>query len=256
MMIAKREPINILVACKRTVTCELYSQALNRHTGFRVARTATTAAEALDELNKTPIDVALVSSALGDDQSVALAVLQEIRHRRLGARPVLLFDGGETDLVVPAFRAGAKGVFCVGQEAFKHLCRCIERVHAGQIWADSAQLTLVLEAFSSLPHSRLVNANGLRLLTKREEEIVLLVEEGFTNRDIAHQLRLSEHTVRNNLIRIFDKLGVSTRVELALYAVNHSTNAFGAELENAEGRGVERSGVAVRPSGLTGVRLQ
>lgn len=77
------------------------------------------------------------------------------------------------------------------------------------------------------------------MLTKREEEIVLLVEEGFTNRDIAHHLRLSEHTVRNNLIRIFDKLGVSTRVELALYAVNHARNSFATDLENPERGGYE-----------------
>jgi two-component system nitrate/nitrite response regulator NarL len=238
-MDAKREQICILVACKRTVTCELYSQALNRHSGFRVATTVTTADEVLEELDRRQIDVALVSTELGDDQASVLSLLQQIRDRHPGVKSVLLFDREEVDLVVPAFRAGAKGVFCAGLDAFKNLCRCVERVHAGQIWANSAQLTLVLEAFSRLPLSRLVSAKGLRLLTKREEEIVLLVEEGFTNRDIAHHLRLSEHTVRNNLIRIFDKLGVSTRVELALYAVNHSRNSFATDLENPERGGYE-----------------
>lgn len=190
-------------------------------------------------MDRRQIDVALLSTELGDDQASALSILQQIRDRHPGVRSVLLFDREEVDLVVPAFRAGAKGVFGAGYDAFKNLCRCVERVHAGQIWANSAQPTLVLEAFSRLPLSRLVSAKGLRLLTKREEEIVLLVEEGFTNRDIAHHLRLSEHTVRNNMIRIFDKLGVSTRVELALYAVNHSRSSSATELKNPERNGYE-----------------
>jgi DNA-binding CsgD family transcriptional regulator len=67
-----------------------------------------------------------------------------------------------------------------------------------------------------------VSNTGEALLTRREEEVVHLVEDGLTNRQIAVNLGLSEHTVRNNLFRIFDKLGVSTRVELALYTMRHS----------------------------------
>jgi DNA-binding NarL/FixJ family response regulator len=66
----------------------------------------------------------------------------------------------------------------------------------------------------------MANVGGSNLLTKREEGVVHLVAEGLTNREISHQLNLSEHTVRNYLFRIFNKLGTSTRVELALYANN------------------------------------
>ena len=59
------------------------------------------------------------------------------------------------------------------------------------------------------------------LLTKREQSLVQLVAEGRTNRDISRELKLSEHTVRNYLFRIFNKLGTSNRLELALYALNH-----------------------------------
>jgi DNA-binding NarL/FixJ family response regulator len=66
----------------------------------------------------------------------------------------------------------------------------------------------------------MVSGGDSNLLTKREEGVVQLVAEGLTNRAISHQLNLSEHTVRNYLFRIFNKLGTSTRLELALYANN------------------------------------
>ena len=96
----------------------------------------------------------------------------------------------------------------------------MEQVHAGQIWGNCAELSEVIEAFSKLAPMRVVNADGIRLLTKREEEVVRLVAEGLQNRDIARELKLSEHTIKNYLFHIFDKLGVSSRVELALYAVS------------------------------------
>jgi DNA-binding NarL/FixJ family response regulator len=95
-------------------------------------------------------------------------------------------------------------------------------VHDGQVWVSSAHLHQVLEAFVSRGPGRILSSSGVQLLTKREEDIVRLVEDGLTNRQIAQELNLSEHTVRNNLFRIFDKLGVSTRVELALYSVNRA----------------------------------
>ncbi|MGD1024399.1 MAG: response regulator transcription factor [Candidatus Sulfotelmatobacter sp.] len=66
------------------------------------------------------------------------------------------------------------------------------------------------------------NSGGRELLTPREEQVVALVAEGLSNRDTAQELNLSEHTVKKYLFRIFDKLGISSRVELVLYAVHHS----------------------------------
>jgi DNA-binding CsgD family transcriptional regulator len=80
----------------------------------------------------------------------------------------------------------------------------------------------VLEAFAQLAPMRVVNADGMRLLTKREEDVVRLLVEGMQNREIARELNLSEHTIKNYLFHIFDKLGVSSRVELILYAVSSS----------------------------------
>ena len=66
----------------------------------------------------------------------------------------------------------------------------------------------------------IANSKGVPLLTKREQEVVGLVTSGFSNREIADQLDLSEHTVKNYMFDIFEKLGISSRVELVLYALN------------------------------------
>ena len=118
-------------------------------------------------------------------------------------------------MIPAAFCAGAKGVFSIANGgSFKNLCRCVQQVNAGQVWANSDQLHQVLTAFSRRAPVQVMNVSGDRLLTKREGDVVRLVEEGLTNRQVSKELGLSEHTVRNHLFRIFDKLGVSTRVNL------------------------------------------
>src|SRR5947209_2604108 len=82
-------------------------------------------------------------------------------------------------------------------------------------------MNYLLELISEVPSLRVFNTQGEQLLSPREEQVVALVAEGLGNREIAHELNLSEHTVKKYLFRIFEKLGISTRVELVLYAVNH-----------------------------------
>jgi len=151
-------------------------------------------------------------------------------------KAVVLVDNPEPRQIIDAFRAGARGVFCPSQSDFKSLCRCVDKVNEGQIWAKSSELSLVLGAFAQLTPVRAVNADGLRLLTKREHDVVRLLVEGLQNREIARELNLSEHTIKNYLFHIFDKLGVSSRVELVLYAVS-STRQM--EMDGTESTSME-----------------
>jgi DNA-binding NarL/FixJ family response regulator len=82
-------------------------------------------------------------------------------------------------------------------------------------------MTFLLDLISEVPSLRVLNSRGQQLLTPREEQVVALVADGLSNRDTARELDLSEHTIKKYLFRIFDKLGISSRVELVLYAVNH-----------------------------------
>lgn len=158
---------------------------------------------------------------LTGNQALNFGLLRWLHVSHPSAAPVLLLDSYDRDLVVNAFRAGVRGLFLFNHAPFRMLCKCITSVASGQIWINSQQMHYVLEALSEVETLRVVNSSGKSLLTPREEQVVALVADGLTNREAAHELGLSEHTIKKYLLRIFDKLGISTRVELVLYAVSH-----------------------------------
>jgi DNA-binding NarL/FixJ family response regulator len=211
---------------------ELLLGALKRHRHFHVVDSANTADEVLKAVKSAEPDVVLVTATLADGPLSGFGALRQIRESSPEVKTVILLNDPERNLVVDAFRAGARGVFVMSSSSFKSLCRCVEQVHAGQIWASSAELSEVMEAFTQLAPMRVVNADGMRLLTKREEDVVRLLSEGMQNRDIAKELKLSEHTVKNYLFHIFDKLGVSSRVELVLYAVSSTKRSAASGFQN------------------------
>lgn len=176
-------------------------------------------------LREIRADIAVISVALRDGPIVGLQVAREARTSHPATRIIMTVDSSTANVVVEAFRAGANGILS-GDDPFEMLCKCIRAVYEGQVWANSAQLHFVIEAlYKSAPPALIGNAQGASLLTKREEELVELVAQGLTNRDISQQLKLSEHTVRNYMFRIFNKVGTSSRLELALYALNRREDA-------------------------------
>src|SRR6202795_584409 len=174
-----------------------------------------------DEISRTRPDVALVSGVLQDSSFAGYSVLRAIQPLNLATRPILLLEDCEHDLVIDAFRSGARGIFSRA-ESSERLTKCIYTVHKGQIWANTREMEYILEELVSMRPLRIVDAHGCSLLSKREEEVVALVADGLTNRQISEQLKLSEHTVKNYLFKVFEKLGISTRVELVLYALSQS----------------------------------
>jgi DNA-binding NarL/FixJ family response regulator len=167
-----------------------------------------------------PADVVLLGDWSPDHHHLMemLRVLHA-RYPRVGL--VLLLDRYDRNLVVDAMRAGARGLFDRARQSFKALCRCISVIHQGQFWANTEQIGYVIEAVGSTMPTHVVNSKGERLLTAREDQIVNLVAEGIGNRSIADQLGIKENTVKKSLMRIYDKLGISNRVELVLYALTH-----------------------------------
>ena len=224
--------IGVLVADENRMGCQLLASSLQRNNNFKVVGCAVSMAEVLQALKRVEAQVAVISANLEDGPLSGFKLLRELRVSHPKTRVILLLDSSERDLVVDAFRGGARGVFCRSQ-SFKLLCKCIYSVNGGQIWANTAEMQFVLEALGQVAPLHIVNAKGKSLLSKREEEVVACVAEGLTNREIARQLSLSEHTVKNYLFRIFDKLGISGRVELVLYALSHRELA-----ERDEGNGV------------------
>jgi DNA-binding NarL/FixJ family response regulator len=93
-------------------------------------------------------------------------------------------------------------------------------VHEGQIWAGTIAVKYLINALERVAPMRVMDARGEELLTNREHQVVSLVADGLNNREISEQLHLSEHTVKNHLFHIFEKLGISSRVELVLYVLS------------------------------------
>jgi len=217
---ARAARINILLADETRMGCQLLKNALTRSTPrFRVIESATTREEVIRALESREVEVALVSADLADGPLVGFHILEELRTSFPNTRLILLLKSGSEELVVDAFRGGAKGVFCKS-EPIQSLRKSILAVHKGQVWANSRQLHLILEALVSASPLRMRSAQKPALLAKREEEVANLVAAGLTNREVAEKLGLSEHTVSNYLFRIYEKLGMSSRVELVLYILN------------------------------------
>ena len=215
----RSQRIRVLIGDETPMGGQLLKTALARsHFRFVVVGCASSRAEFIGLLDAHHPDVALVSQSLGDGSFVGFDILNDLRLSFPGVRVIILLNSASRDLVIDAFRAGAEGVFC-RTESFRALCKCIQAVHSGQIWANSDQLHFILEALISATPLRVVDSRGRYLLAPRENEVASLVAEGLTNREIAQKLDIGEHTVSNYLFRIYEKLGISSRVELALYVV-------------------------------------
>ena len=218
--------ISILIADETPMSCQLLKNALmHSRFPFEVVGCATSRSEIMSCMSAESVEIALVSESLKGGPLEGFQVLTDLRSSFPATRVIALLKSAPNDMVVDAFRAGAKGVFCRA-EPVGSLCKCIRVVHSGQIWVNSHQLNVIVEALVNAAPLRLTDAKGRNLLAKREAEVANLVAEGLSNRDVAHKLGLSEHTVSNYLFRIYEKLGISSRVELVLYTLRYS-NRFG-----------------------------
>lgn len=218
---ASAEPIRLLVADSNQMQSQLLVGALRRRPEFRVTACALDVDTILRAIVSSPIQVAVLNTDQHRDNPPDLSILRRLHLAHPEIAQVLLLDSYDRELVVNAFRSGVRGLFCFSEYPFRLLCKCIHSVCLGQIWANTEQMQFLVEGLTQVPSLRMVNARGERLLTPREEQVVALVADGLSNREVARELSLSEHTIKKYLFRIFDKLGISSRVELVLYALSH-----------------------------------
>lgn len=208
--------ISVVIAEANQLNCQLVESAFRaRRNHVAIVASAVGSRETLDVIKARAPDVAIVSAQMETGPLDGYYILRELRSLQTKTRLILLLGSRERELIIDAFRCGAHGVI-FRDEPLETLAKCIHAVYRGQVWANSLHLGYLLDVLSQMP-VRLHDSQGMELLSKREAEVSHLVAEGLTNRGISAQLGLSEHTVRNYLFRIFDKLGVSTRVELVLY---------------------------------------
>jgi len=217
-VLGKRIRIGVVEATR--MGSQLIAQALkHRRNNFDVLACAEDSSRAFRELQNFEPHVAVISAELQDGPFKGFNVLARLHASKTNAAAIMLLNSDPRDLVIDAFRGGARGIFCRGQ-SLEALPKCIRVVHQGQIWANNSQLEFLLQLITNLrpihPGRRALNT----LLTPRQREVLKLVAGDMKNHEIALELGLTEHTVRNYVFQIFEKLGVSSRVGLVLYALS------------------------------------
>ncbi len=212
-----KDRISVLVVTADNMTSELLKNAfVHGRRGFTVETLTGSSQKIIGELGSHTPDVALISEELQDGPEEGIKVLQKARDSH-GTPAIMLLQSSKPERVVNAFRDGARGVF-YRSHSLKSLSKCVQAVHQGQIWASNQDVEHILSALTHILPPHLNKSDEMPLLTHREEEVVHLVADGLKNREIAQQLKVKEHSIRNYIYRIFEKLGVSSRVELILYA--------------------------------------
>jgi len=209
------ERIRVLAVDSTRMSSQLLAQVLSQNVQFQVTGIEPQAAAVLNAVASERPDVVLMSSAL--DDSSGFDLIRQVCSTSPATRVVMLMDTSKRPAVIGAFRAGAHGVFS-RTESPRLLAKCITSVHQGQVWANSAELKYLLEALTQSEPSPVAEPTADAILSRREQDVVRCVAQGLSNRETASRLGLTEHTVKNYLFRIFDKLGVSSRVEVVLYA--------------------------------------
>ena len=217
----------MLVIDSTRVHTELLADALKRDECLQVTTLPPDSDRLKTDLGPGEIDVLLVSSNLEGESGRGFELLRGLRGMHPELKAILLLDSSQGEMILEAFRAGAQGIFSKS-DSVETLGKCIRKVYEGQIWANTHQVATLTQALVSSHNIRAVDANGLNLLSKREMEVVRGVALGLSNREIAERLQLSQHTIKNCLFRIFDKLGVSSRVELLFMTISQERNAQSA----------------------------
>jgi two-component system nitrate/nitrite response regulator NarL len=250
--------IRVLVAENSRIHTRLLADALKRDPLLEVTPFESESSGLISAVATQQIDVALISSVLDDQPSRGFEILHDLRSARKETRAVLLLGSSKDEVILKAFRAGARGLF-TENDPLELLTECVRSVHQGNIWANQHAFGIAVEALANSPNVRTSDANGMKLLSKRELQVVRSLAEGLTNREIAEQLNLSPHTIKNYLFRIFDKLGVSSRIELLFMSLSQtdavqSTNKLstealrGNEYSDSEAALLERSAEAGLPA--------
>ena len=194
---APSSAITVLIADSNRMQAQLLISALRRRSEFRVSTCPIDVGSILQAVASVPANVVVLSLNHSVEVAIQMTVMRLIHLSHLAIAKVLLVESYDRELVVNAFRSGAHGIFCISDTHFRLLCKCIHRVADGQIWANTEQMTFLVDLISGVPSLRVLNSRGRQMLTPREEQVVALVAEGLSNRETPRELSLSEHTVKN-----------------------------------------------------------
>jgi DNA-binding NarL/FixJ family response regulator len=221
--------IRIVVADDHPIFRDGLCKLLALEDDFDVVAQAQDGRQVLEVLHQLEPDILLLDLKMpGLD---GLQTLQRLQVAKGKTRVIVLTASDDKNEFVQAMKLGTSGIV-LKQTATDQLIKSIRKVHAGEIWLDSHTTAAVIRQFvanedAAPPPPQPLSGSPTRErerspLSQREREIVALVAQGFKNKEMAEKMFISEQTVKNHLHNIFDKLGVSDRLELALYAIHNN----------------------------------
>jgi two-component system nitrate/nitrite response regulator NarL len=218
-------PIRIVIADQHPIVRYGLRRLLEESRDFTVVGQASEGEEAVAATHKLNPNVLLLDSAIR--RFNALEVLQRIAHFQLRVHTILLMSSPKKTQIADAVHFGAKGIFwkTTGTELLPKSIRCVS---SGQFWIDRSLVTDLCDS------AQLARCERFGL-TRRELEIVSGIAHGGSNKDIAKRFSISVKTVKRHLVNIFDKVGVSSRLELAVFAMHHRIDLGSSPLALAIG---------------------
>ena len=211
-------PIHIVIADDHPLVRDGLRKLFELQAGFTVVGEAVDGVEAVQRVRELKPDVLLLDLAM--PRMNGLEVLRELANTPEEGRTILLTAAIEREETIDALRHGARGVI-LKDSATQMLYKCIRAVMNGEFWVGRERIGDLMETLRRIERPQSREAAPASRLTVRELQVIAAIVEGSSNKDVGRQFGVSEQTVKNHLSNIFDKLGVSNRLELALYAVHH-----------------------------------
>lgn len=206
--------VRVVIADDHPIFRDGLRRLLETEPDFEVAGEAGSGAEALALIDRAAPDILLLDLSMPDGSG--LDVLRALQTSGAAVKTVLLTAGAEKPEVIEALQLGARGLI-LKHAARPLVHRCIRSVMAGEYWLGQDRVSDLVDALRHVGEG----AAPIETLTRREVDVIAAIVNGATNRDISEELGLSEQTVKNHLSHIYDKVGVSNRLELALFALHH-----------------------------------
>ena len=207
-------PFRAAIAGRDAMSSSLLAEMIMRHLNCEAVNARPS--DLVPMLDGSSIDLVIISADINSSSGTGYSIANTISSSYPAVAIIILIHQPSRDATISALRAGARGLFN-DQQALDLLIDCIRHVRSGSIWAGPEETSFLLNTLREMPALGVGDDLDTDSLSTREMQVVRAAASGKTNKAIASELHLSEHTVKNYLFRAFEKLGVSSRVELLFF---------------------------------------
>lgn len=211
------KPIRTVVACHFPLLREGISKILEDDKNIDVVSRVSNLIDLIQSCEEHEFDILLLDVDL---RGINLARILNLTKKNRAAKVILIIDNDYNEnLLINAIRSGVRG-YLVKDTDSKHLIKSVAAVHSGELWVERKLMGKVLDG-SAYPSKTARGKGEIYDLTETEIKIIKLVLTGYTNKDVADELYISEKTVKFHLYKVFKKLKVKNRSELILFGFRH-----------------------------------